>query len=70
MKNELTCKHCKRHLGWSYGTIIAEIKCSNSACRATNQFKFIQADNVADIRYKFLKPEQPPKQKDVTPEVS
>lgn len=63
MKQELKCKSCERHLGWSYGTTVAEIKCSNSSCRATNQFKFIQADMTKDITHKFATPEQPPKKK-------
>jgi len=58
---ELKCKSCGRLLGTSYGTIIAELKCSNSSCRATNQFKVINSDQDKDIRYKFLTKEILPK---------
>lgn len=65
MEQELTCKDCNRHLGVANGTTIAELKCSNSSCKATTQFKIINGDIAKDIRYKFAGPPQPPKQKAV-----
>lgn len=65
MEQDLLCKYCERYLGKAYGTVVAELKCSNSSCRATNHFKIIQADTAKDITHKFTKPEQQPKKKDV-----
>lgn len=65
MEQELKCKDCNRHLGTANGTVVAELKCSNSSCRATTQFKIINGDITKDIRYKFTTPAQPPKQKAV-----
>lgn len=65
MKQDLKCKSCKRHLGWAYGSIVAELICSNSSCKATNHFKIIRADITEDIKFKFTKPEKPPKSKAV-----
>ena len=58
---DLTCKHCKRHLG-EVESIVGEIRCSNSACKAGNQFKILTTDEAALISYKFAKPETPPKE--------
>lgn len=63
MEQELKCKDCGRHLGVANGTVVAELKCSNSSCKATTQFKIINGDIASDIRHKFAKPAQPPKQK-------
>lgn len=65
MKQDLKCKSCDRHLGWAYGSIVAELICPNSACKATNHFKIIRGDTSEDIRFKFAKPERPPKAKQV-----
>lgn len=65
MLKELTCKDCGRYLGKAYGTIIAEIKCPNSSCKATTQFKVINGDTVSDLRFKFVDPPTPPKKKEV-----
>jgi hypothetical protein len=65
MERELKCKYCERYLGKSYGTIVAELKCSNSSCRATTHIKVINSDTVSDIRHKFLHPETEPKKKEV-----
>lgn len=63
MQHELKCYNCKRYLGTAYGTIIAEIPCGNSSCKAGNQIKIINGDNVADITHKFLTPPREPKTK-------
>lgn len=65
MLKKLDCKDCGRHLGEAYGTIIAELKCPNSACKATTQFKIINGDTVSDIRFKFIDPPKAPKKKEV-----
>lgn len=65
MTTELKCQYCDRYLGKAYGTIVAEIRCSNSSCKGGNQFKIINGDNVADIRFKFVDTPQPPKKKEV-----
>lgn len=65
MIKELKCKDCGRHLGKAMGTIIAELNCPNSACRATTQFKIINGDIVSDLRFKFVDPPKPPKKKEV-----
>lgn len=51
---EIKCKECKRYLGKAYGTLIAEIKCSNSKCKIDNKIKIVtsQSDEQS-IRYKF-----------------
>lgn len=62
---ELNCNHCGRYLGKAYGTTLAEIICSNSSCKAGNQFKIINGDTTADFHHKFLDPAKPPKKKEV-----
>lgn len=54
---ELNCRSCGRYLGSSFGTIVAEIKCSNSKCKLINQYKFINTNISDDINYKFAKPQ-------------
>lgn len=61
MERELNCKHCDRYLGKAIGSVVAEIKCSNTSCKATSQFKIVVNDLAHDIKAKFLTPEQPPK---------
>lgn len=58
---ELKCKYCGRHLGKAYGTVVAELKCPNSDCRATTHFKIVHSDTTADITYKFITKEIQPK---------
>lgn len=65
MEIELKCKNCGRFLGKAYGSIIAEIRCSNSSCKAGNQFKIINGDISHDIRHKFVSLPQAPKKKEV-----
>lgn len=65
MQIDLKCKHCDRYLGKAYGTIIADLRCSNASCRAGNQFKIINGDVAADIRFKFIDLPKPPKKKEV-----
>lgn len=68
MEQELKCRACERHLGKAYGSIVAELKCSNSSCRATTQFKIVRGDVSKDISYRFTTKEVEPKKKE--PEVS
>lgn len=68
MEYELKCMHCDRFLGKGYGTVVAELKCSNSACRGTTQFKRLQGDTLRDIRHKFATEPEAPKQKEKTDE--
>lgn len=65
MNVDINCKHCKRYLGKAYGTVVAEILCSNTSCKAGNQIKIINADSEADIKHKFVTPAQEPKKKEV-----
>lgn len=62
---DLNCGHCNRYLGKAHGTTVAEIICSNSSCKAGNQFKIINGDISKDIRHKFLEPAKQPKKKEV-----
>lgn len=64
MLYELNCAHCGRYLGKAYGTIVADIRCPNSSCKAGNQIKIINGNND-DYRFKFSEPAQPPKKKEV-----
>ena len=65
MERELRCKHCDRYIGKAYGTIVAELVCPNTSCKAGNQFKIINGDTVGDLRHKFLTLPKPPKKKAV-----
>jgi phage FluMu protein Com len=53
MQKEIRCDQCDRFLGKAYGTIVAEIKCSNSKCKKLVQVKSVSNDRVSDIRFKF-----------------
>lgn len=69
--NDILCKFCDRYLFKQAGTVVIEgLICPNSSCKARLNFKIINADITKDIVHKFATPEQPPKQKDVKPEVS
>jgi hypothetical protein len=57
---DLKCKSCERHLGEAE-TIVADLLCPNSSCRASTQFKIINNDVTSMMKYKFLKPERPSK---------
>jgi phage FluMu protein Com len=59
----LKCTHCGRHLG-EVEAIVGEIICSNSSCKAGNQFKILNSDETALITYKFAQPPKPPKGSD------
>lgn len=61
---ELKCKHCDRFLG-EVETLVGEIRCSNTSCKAGNQFKIIKADETTLYDYKFATPPRPPKVKQV-----
>jgi phage FluMu protein Com len=54
MEYKITCNACKRYLGTAYGTVIAEIKCSNSKCKEDNKVKITTSDSdTKSLRYKF-----------------
>jgi hypothetical protein len=67
--HELKCRNCGRHLGEAT-TIVADLLCPNSACRASTQFKILNNDTVGMMNYKFAKPEREPKRKDKTDEAN
>lgn len=52
---EIRCKECKRHLGLkSVETIISQVRCPKSACKALNNVKVVNAFSTEQqIRYKF-----------------
>lgn len=60
---ELKCEHCQRYLGKSHGTIIATLKCSNSACKGETQFKHVDSDILKAITFKFTDKAAQPKEK-------
>jgi len=62
---KLNCKHCGRYLG-EFHTVIGEILCSNSSCKATNQFKIIKMNEFDTMNFKFSEPERQPKGKETT----
>jgi phage FluMu protein Com len=57
---KLFCKHCERYLGEAE-SIIGELICSNSKCKATNQFKILNNNQDKLLHHKFLTPERQPK---------
>jgi phage FluMu protein Com len=65
MELELRCKHCDRYIGKAFGTVVAELACPNSSCKAGNQFKIVNGDIASDIRHKFLTLPKAPKKKEV-----
>lgn len=60
---DLNCSKCKRYLGEAE-TIVADLLCPNSSCKASTQFKILTADQSKLYNYKFAKPERIPKSKD------
>lgn len=61
---ELKCKDCDRYLGEAE-TIVADLLCPNSSCKASTQFKILTADQTKMLSYKFAKPARQPKKKEV-----
>jgi hypothetical protein len=61
--NKISCKYCGRYLG-EVKTLVGELLCSNSNCKATTQFKIISNTDTANITYKFTTPEKQPKHKE------
>jgi hypothetical protein len=61
---QLKCASCGRHLGEAE-TIIADLLCPNSSCRASTQFKILNNDISGMARYKFAAPAREPKKKEV-----
>ena len=60
---KLHCKHCQRYLA-DVDSFVGEILCSNSNCKATNQFKIVSNNELESLKYKFTNPEKPPKNKE------
>lgn len=58
--NELKCRVCSRYIGEAE-TIIAELMCPNTSCKATTQFKIINNDIEKLISYKFMTEPKKPK---------
>ena len=63
---DLNCSHCGRFLGRAK-SIVGELICSNSSCKAGNQFKILTADEAALISFKFADAPRPPKSKQAAP---
>lgn len=56
---DIRCNSCDRFLGLKgVETIIAQVRCPNSKCKAMNNVKVVTPDSSdKDIRYKFPKEE-------------
>lgn len=68
---DITCPDCGRFLFKQAGTVVLEaLTCPNSACKAKMNIKIISADQVADMRHKFVTPEKPSRLKGKDVEVS
>lgn len=65
MEYEVKCKHCSRFLFKAVGTtIVSNLPCPNSSCRAKLNIKVINYDSSEEERHhKFATPETPPKTK-------
>lgn len=52
---ELRCKECKRYLGLkSIETIICQVRCPSSKCKALNNIKVVNSDSTErQLRYRF-----------------
>jgi len=63
---EKACNHCGRYLFTAKGTtIIEQMPCPNSKCRAKLNIKIVSSDSTdEELRYKFITNETPPKQKE------
>lgn len=61
MDRRLTCLNCKSYLGTAHGSIVATLLCAKSGCKMENQIKIVNTDVVADLKYKFTKPQTLPK---------
>lgn len=62
MTTKLECGNCKRFLGEAE-VIVGEIICGNSSCKAGTQFKRLNDDQAAMLRFKFANAPKPPKEK-------
>lgn len=60
---DLNCSKCKRYIGKAE-SIVADLLCPNSSCKASTQFKIVTSDVSKLITYKFAEPERPPKSKE------
>lgn len=65
---ELKCKHCDRYIG-KVESIVGEINCPNTSCKAGNQFKVLTGDSAKLFRYTFDSEPKPPKEKPTNPSV-
>ena len=59
---ELRCRHCSRYIG-QVETLVGEVICGNSSCKAGNQFKVINPDMNKMMSFKFASAPKPPKEK-------
>lgn len=52
---DLRCNKCDRFLGLKgVKSIIAQVRCPNSKCKALNNIKVVNSNSTeADLRYKF-----------------
>jgi len=60
---DLKCKDCGRHIG-EVEMVVGDIRCPNSSCKASTQFKILNADMSKMYSYKFAKPPKEPKKKE------
>lgn len=60
---KIRCKHCKRYLFESAGTVVIQgFICPNSDCKARLNLKIVnQNTSIADIKAKFMTQEAGPK---------
>jgi phage FluMu protein Com len=59
---ELRCKQCDRFMGEAV-SIVGEIVCPNTSCKAGNQFKILTADESKLVSFKFPSAPRPAKVK-------
>jgi hypothetical protein len=60
---KLECSNCGRHFGEAV-SIVADLICPNSNCKASTQFKVLTTDQAALVKFKFPNPPREPKKKD------
>lgn len=63
MNYEVNCHYCKRYLLTAMSTtIIEQLVCSNTKCKARLNIKIVSQDSTTEqLNYKFSQPETPPK---------
>lgn len=51
---DIKCTECNRYLGKADGTVVAELKCPNSKCKALVKVKITnEHSSESDTHYKF-----------------